>query len=187
MGDVWAYTLAVLSGISCIKTGVANIGKLTKENEGNPRFIPIMKLEKEIGEDAYYVGDVINEYLFNSKYSVWNTFCNIFVNVNKHNIKDLPDVNIIVAKNSENMGKSGYKIWDNRHNPCDERLIAKETYETIKKHLEPFKVEDEYIPMMYGIALAQVVEMVAVSFPKHLNCYEMILEAMVCNAHMDYL
>ena len=85
------------------------------------------------------------------------------------------------------MGNKDYRVWDNIHNPYEEREDAKSTYENIEKHLEPFGVKNDEMPAVYGIAVAQVIKKVEGIFPKTLNCLEMVLETIVFNAHMDYL
>lgn len=54
------------------------------------------------------------------------------------------------------------------------------------EHLEPFKLERIQIPTMFGLVLAEASAKAANVFPKELNCFEMMIETIVFNAHMDY-
>ena len=159
-GDLWLYLLSVLAGVSCAKTGAANDKRLLAEN-------------------------INNQYLFNTPYSVWNIISSIYRDMHKDAV--LPDIKSVITANSANMGNKDYRVWDNIHNPYEEREDAKSTYENIEKHLEPFGVKNDEMPAVYGIAVAQVIKKVEGIFPKTLNCLEMVLETIVFNAHMDYL
>lgn len=181
-GDLWLYYLSVLTGISCIKTAMMNVSRLTKENIDNPEYVPIIKLETDMG--VFYMGDAINDYIFYNRDSVWNTLFNIYLSTHKES--SVPEIKNIIYRNSANLGRKGYKVWNSLHNPYDERLEAKKIYENIEKHLEPFKLKQEQIPMVYGTALALVLNKVEGIFPKELDCLDMVLETVVFNAHMDY-
>lgn len=181
-GDLWLYLLSVLAGAACARAGAANDKRLLAENMNNPQYMPITKLESDAG--IFYIGDAINEYLFNNRYSVWNIISSVYCDMHKDAV--LPDVKSIVSRNSANMGKKDYRLWDNLHNPYEEREGAKSTYENIENHLEPFGVRNDEMPAVYAIAAAQVIKKVEGIFPKTLNCLEMVLETVVFNAHMDY-
>lgn len=182
-GDLWLYLLSVLAGVSCAKTGAANDKRLLAENINNPQYMAMVKLETDAGN--FYIGDAINQYLFNTPYSVWNIISSIYRDMHKDAV--LPDIKSVITANSANMGNKDYKVWDNIHNPYEEREDAKSTYENIEKHLEPFGVKNDEMPAVYGIAVAQVIKKVEGIFPQTLNCLEMVLETIVFNAHMDYL
>lgn len=42
-----------------------------------------------------------------------------------------------------------------------------------------FNMEEKYLPAMYGVALANVMEKVSGIFLKELNCYEIMVETIV--------
>lgn len=182
-GDLWLYLLSVLAGASCARAGASNDKRLLVENMDNPQYMQITKLGTDAGN--FYIGDAINEYLFYNRYSVWNVISSIYGDMHKDAV--LPDVKETVNRSIANIGKKDYRIWDNLHNPYEERPDAASTYNNIEKHLEPFGVKSDEMPAVYGIAIAQVIKKVEGIFPKTLNCLEMVLETVVYNAHMEYL
>lgn len=181
-GDLWAYMEAALTGICCGKVAALNAERLMVENASVPNYIGLMKLESETGD--FYVGDAINEYLFNSNFSVCNTVAMAYSDFYK--CGQMPDVRKLEKSCISNLGKKDYRLWDNLHNPYEEKIQASETYDSINNYLKPFELNDSEKVMAYGMALATVVSKVEDVFPKELNCMEMCIETVICYAHMDY-
>jgi hypothetical protein len=182
MGDWCLYMASVLAGISCIKSSKADIIKMRAKIDLNSNSIPLVDVDTVAGK--FYVGDLINKYLVNDRFSVINVYYSLYKNRHKDIV--MPDIKEVNKKNTSNMGSKEYRLWDNLHNPYEEKDKYSKIYNDLEKHIEPYKIEDNYMPTVYGFVLDEITEKVAGVFPKHLNCYEMAVETVVWNAHMDY-
>lgn len=177
--DSLLYITSVLAGISCVKASMSDI----RYSDAMERFeMPLLPVETEMG--TFLVGDVINEYLANGKLSILNIFYSLYKNKQKDVV--LPDIQKVVEKNSANMGKAKYRLWNDKHNPYAEKEKFSIIYDGVIKHIEPFNVDDKMMPAVFGFVLNEITGKVAGVFPENINCYEMVLETVVFNAHMAY-
>lgn len=181
-GDSWLYLLSTMAGVSCAKISRDVAAEMLLESNEDKIRMPFVPIETPIGK--FYFGDAVNKYLFADKFSVINVFYNVFSKKNS-DVK-LPDVASIVNNNAKVVGDENYRVWNNLHNPYAEKNVNNKAYEKIIEHLEPFKLERKQIPAMFGLVLAEASAKAANVFPKELNCFEMMVETIVFNAHMDY-
>ena len=177
--DSLLYITSVLAGISCVKASMSDI----RYSDAMERFeMPLLPVETEMG--TFLVGDVINEYLANGKLSILNIFYSLYKNKQKDVV--LPDIQKVVEKNSANMGKAKYRLWNDKHNPYAEKEKFSIIYDGVIKHIEPFNVDAKMMPAVFGFVLNEITGKVAGVFPENINCYEMVLETVIFNAHMAY-
>ena len=89
-----------------------------------------------------------------------------------------------VENNAKNMGKD-IKLWNNQHDPYEEISSAKNTYGSVRKLLEPYKLEPTEYHMAFALALGNIIPACEKVFPKKLNCFDMAIETMMFVAHME--
>ncbi len=154
--------------------------KLSLEHKDDKSYVALYNVETD--NEKFYFGEAINEYLFNSKYSTLNIFYSIFRSTNSS--KSLPLISKAIDAFVSSIGKGGHRVWDNCHNPYDEKEELLKIYELVLKHIEPFNVDLQYIPAIYGFVLSGIMEKVKNLFPERLNCYEMMLETIIFYSHM---
>ena len=180
-GDMWCYLLATMTGIAAAKASKETYKELMVINLNNQIQIPLTKLETEMG--TFWIGDSLNRYIYNSPLSVWNIVMTFYSQ--KHKDKKLPDLNKALENNSKAIGKSDARVWDGTHNPYEEIENAKNTYDNLRKQLEPYKLEKSEYPSVFAMSLAKVILGVEGIFPKKLNCLEISMQTMMFYAHMD--
>ena len=111
-GDLWLYLASVLGGISCIKASKASFINIPEKRLDDEDFMPLVEIDTKMGK--FYIGDLINEYLINGQFSLINVYCVLCTNTHKDFV--MPDIKAAVEKNSSNMGKEYFRIWNNFHN-----------------------------------------------------------------------
>lgn len=181
-GDSWLYLLSTMAGVSCAKISRDVAAEMLLEDNEDKIRMPFVSIETAAGK--FYFGDAVNKYLFEDRFSVLNVFYNVFGN--KNSKVKLPDIGSIVSNNAKVVGNPQYRVWNKLHNQYAEKDVNDKAYEKIIEHLEPFKLERKQIPIMFGLVLAEASAKAANVFPKELNCFEMMVETIVFNAHMDY-
>lgn len=184
-GDSWLYLLATMSGIACAKLSKDIAVEMFMDGRiEDEMLLPLVTVTCGAEAEKVYYGDAINECLYNNRFSIFNVFYKVFSNRNP-NVK-LPDIKTMINNNVNAMADDNYKVWNNMHDPKKDKDEKEKVYQRIIEHVKPFNLEKKQIPAMFGLALVEVVTKVANVFPKELNCYEMMVETIIYNAHMDY-
>lgn len=181
-GDAWLYLLSTLAGAACAKISRDIAVEMLLNNSEDKMQMALLPVETEMGK--FYFGDAVNKYLCEDRYSVLNVFYNVYSS--KHPGTKLPDIINMVKNNASVAGNKDYRVWNNMHNPYQEKDGIDKAYQKIIEHLEPLKLDKKQIPAMFGLVLAEASAKAANVFPKELNCFEMMVETIIFNAHMDY-
>lgn len=180
--DMWCYMLAAMTGVSVAATVKESDKELLIENFNNPMYMPLTKIESEVG--IFWIGDSLNKFIYNSPLSVWNIVMTIYSL--KHGKENRPDLQKMIGDNAGNMGKKDVKVWNGMYNPYKEFPSARDTYKSLRNKLEPYKLAGEEYPSVFALALGKVIISVEDVFPKGYNCLEMSMETTMFYAHMDF-
>ena len=178
--NMWGYMAAVLTGVSVLVATKEVPDVIIADIIKDPRFMPMFKLETKKGN--FWMGDKLNRLLCDGPISAWDA---VILNY-KNNGGDVTGLSPqkYVENNAKNMGKN-IKLWNNQHNPYEEISSAKNTYGSVRKLLEPYKLEPTEYHMAFALALGKIIPVCEKVFPKELNCFDMAIETMMFVAHME--
>lgn len=180
-GDMWCFMVATMAGISVAEAAKETDKEQMVINLGNPLYMPLTKVDTKMG--VFWIGDSLNKYIFNSPLSVWNIVMTLYSQ--KHKNAKLPDLKNFIDANTKLMGDPKARVWDGKHNPYNEIKDANNTYEKLRRRLEPYKLKKDEYPSVFAMALGMVILKVEDIFPKNLNCLEISMQTMMFFAHMD--
>jgi len=181
-GNQFVFILSTLTGVAVAKTAKEDNQCSMSDLLNNPSAVFCNKLETDAG--IFWVGDKLNKYLYEGPIPVWGILLTMVEY--KHGKDNLPKLEPYIERTAKRLGDPNLKLWNGDCHPYKEREDAGNTYESLRKSLEPFKLKVNEYYIAFAMSLANAIMKVEDTFPKKLNCFDMSVETMLYFAHMDY-
>lgn len=165
-----------LAGLSCQMTVWENVKeKRLPEEKG------LYVIDTEIGQ-KYYMGDALNYYLLENRYSVYSLVAGIYHSWEPS--KEIPELKNYVVNSVNNLGNEKYRIWG-YVNPTEMTGPYKSAWDSFEKKTRRYCADSSEWPILYGMALQMAMNDAIQAISKE-QCFDMVMENLLFMAKMDY-